>query len=418
MSVQLRSCIWKGGAGMKITRSKCESLGYVGLQYLILVLLMGATSFAMAGPREQAKRMHDRLVGVPPSDTVLNSMSAKISGGDAVGAATEAMSNSTFYNTTLKNFITPWTNETQSPYADLNDYTATVIGMIRDDVPFNQLLTEDIVYVAGGTAQITAPYSQTNNDHYKELESKRINLADPANLIRGTQSSQPGATLTPLNIAGVMTTRAFGEAFLNMGTNRRAIRYTLMTQMCRDMEDVHEVTRTPDRIRQDVSRSPGGDSTIFLNQCVGCHSGMDPLAQAFAYYDFKEVVANTGEQIVMTPGEVQAKNLINSNNFPLGYIVKNDLWNNYWRQGPNASLGWNSGLPGGGNGIKSLGLELASSQAFSQCQVQKAFKFTCLRNPASPTDQSEIQRITGVFEKNNFSMKRVFAEVAAYCKGD
>lgn len=403
---------------MKITRSKCESLGFLGLQYLILVLLMGAASLAVAGPREQAKRMHDRLVGVPPSDTVLNSMSTKISAGDAVGAAMEAMGNSTFYNTTLKNFITPWTNETQSPYADLNDYTATVIGMIRDDVPFNLLLTADIVYVAGGAAQISAPYSQTNNDHYKELESERVNLADPANLIRSTQSSQPGATLSAQNIAGVMTTRAFGEAFLKMGTNRRAIRFTFMTQMCRDMEDVHDVTRTPDRIRQDVDRSPGGDSTIFLNQCVGCHSGMDPLAQAFAYYDFKEVTPDAGEQVVMTPGEVQPKNLINSNNFPLGYIVKNDQWNNYWRQGPNASLGWNTTLPASGNGINSLGQELASSKAFSQCQVQKVFKFTCLRDPASATDQSEVRRITGVFENNSYNMKRVFAEVAAYCKGD
>ncbi len=403
---------------MKKTRSTCESSVRSGLQYLAAVLLIVTTSFAVAGPREQAKRIHDRLVGVPPSDAVLNSMSAKIAAGDATGAATDAMNNSIFYNTTLKNFITPWTNETQSPYADLNDYTATAIGMIRDDVPFNQILTEDIVYVAGGAAQITAPYSQTDNKHYVELDSKRINLADPANLIRSAQSSQPGATLTPQNIAGVMTTRAFGEAFLKAGTNRRAIRYTFMTQMCRDMEDVHDVTRTPDRIRQDVARSPGGDSSIFLNQCVGCHSGMDPLAQAFAYYDFKEVVADTGEQIVMTPGAVQAKNLINSNNFPLGYIVKNDQWSNYWRHGPNASLGWNTSLPANGNGIKSLGQELSSSKAFSQCQVQKVFKFTCLRDAATPADQSEIQRITDVFEKNNYNMKRVFAEVAAYCKGD
>ncbi|MBI3777028.1 MAG: DUF1585 domain-containing protein [Gammaproteobacteria bacterium] len=403
---------------MKNTRSNFESLGRAGLQYITAVVLIGATTLAMAGPREQARRIHDRLLGVPPSDAVLNSMAAKIQGGDAVGAATDAMNNSTFYNTTLKNFITPWTNAEQSPYADLNDYTATVIGMIRDDVPFNQVLTEDITYVAGSAAAITAPVSPTNNAHYKELETKRINLADPANLIRSSQSSQPGATLAQQNIAGVMTTRAFGEAFLKMGTNRRAVRFTFMTQMCRDMEDMHDVTRTPDRIRQDVSRSPGGDSTIFLNQCVGCHSGMDPLAQAFAYYDFKEVTAGAGEQIVMTPGVVQPKNLINSNNFPLGYIVKNDQWNNYWRHGPNASLGWNSASPGTGNGIKSLGQELSSSKAFSQCQVQKVFKFTCLRDPASAIDQSEVQRITDVFEKNNYNMKRVFAEVAAYCKGD
>jgi len=40
--------------------------------------------------------------------------------------------------------------------------------------------------------------------------------------------------------------------------------------------------------RQDVSRSPGGDSRLFLNNCIACHSGMDPMTQAFAYYDYDE----------------------------------------------------------------------------------------------------------------------------------
>lgn len=388
-------------------------------------LLAGIASVAIllsapvsAGPREQAKRMHDRLVGVPPTEAVLSVMASKISAGDASGAALDAMSHPLFYNTTLKNFVTPWTNEAQTPFADLNDYTATVIGMIRDDVPFNQLLTEDIAYV-GAAGSVTAAYSQTDNEHYRQLEAQRIDLSNPANLIRVTQSSLPGATLDATQIAGVMTSRAFGEAFLKMGTNRRAIRFTFMNHLCRDMEDVHDVTRTPDRIRQDVARSPGGDSTIFLNQCVGCHSGMDPLAQAFAYYNFAEQTDDSpGEQILMTPGIVQPKNLINANNFPSGYVVKDDRWDNYWRQGANASLGWNLATPAGGNGIKSLGQEIAGSEAFAQCQAQKAFRYVCLRDPANAADQNEVRRITGVFKATNYSMKRVFAESAAYCKGE
>ncbi len=382
-----------------------------------MIALMAATSVAIAGPREQAKRIHDRLVGVPPSEATLTAMANKVAAGNAAGAALDAMSNPLFYNTTLKAFVTPWTNVTSTPFAELNDYTATVIGMIRDDVPFNQVLTEDIVYIGAG-ADSTVPYAQTDNAHYREIETKRIDMSNTANLIRTTQSSLPGATLTTDQTAGIMTTRAFGESFLSMGTNRRAVRFTFMNFMCRDMEDMHDVTRTPDRIRQDVSRSPGGDSTIFLNQCVGCHSGMDPLAQAFAYYDFAEVVQDAGEQIVMTPGVVQPKNLINSNNFPAGFVVPNDRWDNYWRQGPNASMGWSTALPSGGNGIKSLGREIASSSAFNQCQVQKVFKFVCNRDPASTMDQNEVQRIAGVFSTNNFSMKRVFAETAAYCKGE
>ena len=65
---------------------------------------------AAAGPREQAKRMHDRLVGVPPSDAVLASMEASISGGDPLGAANTAMADPIFYKSALKNWVTPWTN--------------------------------------------------------------------------------------------------------------------------------------------------------------------------------------------------------------------------------------------------------------------------------------------------------------------
>ena len=61
---------------------------------LALCLLVG--SAAAAGPREQARRLHDRLAGVPPSAAVLDSMAALIGTGnpdDALAAAGLAMQN-------------------------------------------------------------------------------------------------------------------------------------------------------------------------------------------------------------------------------------------------------------------------------------------------------------------------------------
>ena len=66
-----------------------------------------------------------------------------------------------------------------------------------------------------------------------------------------------------------------------------------------------------------MTRSPGGDSSVFLNNCIGCHNGMDPMAQAFAYYDFDE----TQGRLVYTPGVVQPKYLINSDNFKPGFVT-------------------------------------------------------------------------------------------------
>ncbi len=83
-----------------------------------------------------------------------------------------------------------------------------------------------------------------------------------------------------------MTTRGAASAFFVNGTNRAMFRFTMMNHLCNDLQTVMDITRPPDRIRQDVTRSPGGVSTLFLTNCIGCHSGMDPMAQAFAYYNF------------------------------------------------------------------------------------------------------------------------------------
>ena len=110
---------------------------------------------AHAGPREQAKRIHDRIAGVPPSSAVLDAMEAEITGGDTLAAAMIAMDNPSFYSVTLKNLVTPWTNRAQSVFEPLNDYTATVIGMVRDDLPFNTVLSADVLYV--GAAGLGLP---------------------------------------------------------------------------------------------------------------------------------------------------------------------------------------------------------------------------------------------------------------------
>jgi hypothetical protein len=117
------------------------------------ILLASATAYA--GPREQARRIHERLAGVPPSETVLTDMQADVAGNSAAAAAYTAMDNSNFYSVTLKNFAAPWTNRDQSVFVPLNDYTATVIGMVRDDVPFNTLLSANLVYVGTGSGILT-----------------------------------------------------------------------------------------------------------------------------------------------------------------------------------------------------------------------------------------------------------------------
>ena len=62
-----------------------------------------------------------------------------------------------------------------SVFVPLNDYTATVIGMIRDNVPFNTVLSADLIYV-GNTSGAPA-YSPANNNHYQYLDSNSVDLS-------------------------------------------------------------------------------------------------------------------------------------------------------------------------------------------------------------------------------------------------
>jgi hypothetical protein len=377
---------------------------------VMLAALLGVQPMMplVAGPNEQAVRIHNRLAGVPPSAAVLAQMSALITQNNAQAAAQVAMTNSGFYNVTLRNFIAPATNRAQSAFVPLNDYTATVIGMVRDNVPFNTVLSADILYI--GNVSGAPAYSPSNNNHYLYLDTNGVDLKSA--LVQTTQSSLTG--IPAAATAGVITTEAAAAAFFIAGTNRAMFRFTMINYLCNDMPQVMDITRPPDRIRQDVSRSPGGDSRVFLNNCIGCHAAMDPMVQAFAYYNYDP----TALQLVYTPGQTQAKYHINTGNFPYGFVTPDDSWNNRWRTGPNTLLGWSSSLPGSGNGAKSLGQELAGSQAFANCQVQKVFQAICLRPPSNAADRSAAAQITQDFQSGGYNMKQVFAQTAVYCMGN
>jgi hypothetical protein len=150
---------------------------------------------------------------------------------------------------------------------------------------------------------------------------------------------------------------------------------------------------------------------------------MDPLAQAFAYYDFSNTdptTASTTGQIVYTAGQVQPKYFINNTNFPQGFVTPDDSWDNNWRTGVNSLLGWDTTAnpTGSGNGAKSLGQELEGSQAFASCQVTRVFKYVCFRAPSNAADRSQVTTMIASFKSKNYSLRQVFADAAVYCMGN
>ncbi len=398
-------------------------------QYLpvgLLALTLAATD-ANAGSREQALQIHNRVAGVPPTEAVLLQMAAQIDAGQTAEAVKIAMNNEGFYSVTLKNMATPWTNRDQTVFAPLNDYVATVIGLVRDNADFRTLLYDDVIYTSNASG--LPAYSISNNSHYEAIENQGVSLKDT--LVRRTQSSLNG--LPADATAGVITSRAAAKAFFIAGTNRAMFRFTLLNHLCRDLEQVHDTSLVPDFIRQDVSRSPGGDSRVFLNNCIGCHNGMDPMAKAYAYYDYEFDINGDPEGIngaihyngegtldADTNSRVEKKYRINSSTFKPGYVTTNDDWLNYWRKGQNSYLGWGWNSPtliGSGSGAKSMNMELAHSKAFASCQVEKVFQNVCLRKPGDVTDRAKIEEFTQNFAANNYQLKQVFIDTANYCKG-
>jgi len=475
--------------------TKCQHFkSLLILGFLLSLLLICFNSHA--GSSEQAKRIYERLtgtqphsllsdlypadelIGVDPDLTVFDALVEEIDNTDgadadllvgnndgvtgAIGAAMIAMEDDNFYRVTLKNWVAPWTNREHEVFVSLNDYIATVMGYVRDDRDFRGILSENVLYTAqDGTPGVSETYSPANNTHYEQFEATDPDVVNlKASLLRNSGEADGVDPITQASLlgipaeatAGVITSRAASEAFFVDGTNRAMLRYTLINHMCVDLEQMQDATLPPDRVRQDVSRSPGGDSRVYSNTCVTCHGGLDPMAQAFAYYDYDNdgILNEDGTQAVAATNrlvyndgsapdinektnevsnqpdprypflqQVQRKYHINETTFPFGYRTVDDGWSNYWRTGVNRSLGWSGddGTVFSGSGAKSLGEELANSEAFAQCQVKKVFQAVCLRDPIDTDDLAALSSITTSF-KTNGQLKQTFASVANHCKGN
>jgi len=352
-----------------------------------------------------AAKIYNRLAGVPPAKATLDELEKMVGQGQVKEVAMLSMDEPSFYNVTLKNWVKPWTNTDRTNRTVLNDYVATVLGIVRDNIPFDQALYGDHLYIAAPVTPGAIPaYNKKNNDHYAKLESTGANLKDY--LIRVSQSATTGIKDT----AGVLTTRASGNAFYSAGTNRRATRYTFINFMCRDFEALHDINISDYHVRRDVDRKPGLDSRTYKNKCVGCHAGQDALGGAFAYFDF------VNGEMIYKEGVVADK--INKNvSYAEGWYTKDDSWINTWAEGQNANLGWPSKIEG--HGVRELGVMISRSRAFAECMSTRVFELVCLRTPVEEADKSKMRSLADQFQENaNFNMKSLMANTAAACIGE
>lgn len=276
-----------------------------------------------------ATLLHNRIAGVPPRAETLREMVELLQQQKNLEAALLATGDRGFYNLKLLSMFSVWANVAGDSGIPLNDMSATMIGMVRDDIPFKEVLYGDHIYL--GNAKITKtdsdyaklkggdpsgqdlcpqaskpagekilpPYLSNSNDHYRCMQKYGYDLQ--ASLQHYKQSTMPRYRLgeaikfslvrrdsrTPTRaIAGVLSTREFAKAYYSAGTNRRATAFVFKYFLCHDMEKLHDTNVNDEFVRRDVDRSPGDDPALFRKRCLGCHGGMDALSGWSVYYHY------------------------------------------------------------------------------------------------------------------------------------
>lgn len=371
-------------------------------------------NFALADAESKAKRLHIRITGVPGDTKVISEMKALIEKNENKKAAEVAIQDEKFLTINVFDMFSSFTNEDGNNRVPLNDYTSTVLGIIRDDLSFKEVLTGDIIYLP--PLKENEKWSPKNNDIYKAHQvANPVSFAN--SLTKYKQSDIIGSSLglnsNFTDFAGIMSTRAFAVEFYFDGTNRAALNSVLDTYICRNIESLSDSSRPDYLVRQDVERSPGANSSVYLTQCVGCHAGMDSLGGAFAYFDATDV---EGVRVYsITPEIVHKKFLQNSSNFPDGFVTENNSWINLWAEGTNKAIGWRGKQAG--NGINDLGKLITETDLFPECMSRRVYSRVCMAN-LDEIDEKIIKDLSEKFVKSDYKMKNLFAEAAVLCLGE
>jgi hypothetical protein len=394
-------------------------------RYKILAAILAFSSFsAYAASREQVQKLYSSLTGGTANKAEVTELKVLLDTNKTQEAARSIInSNKGFYNVTLKNFYTPMSNEDGSTLEKLNDMTATLIGVTRDEMNFFDIFYKNLLYRFKGEFRTNSYYIRkydknvpvllrTNNEHFAAAGAHNLPMGDPA--IFGPTVQNGFTTLNSNAIAGIFSTRGWSKAYYEDGTNRASFKFFARNFLCLEMEELNDTSAPDTRVRRDVDRTPGGESKTFKNSCVGCHAGQDALGGAFAYYDFSSTGDMRYAQHDGTDDPVVPK--INANNiFPDGKIVESDYWENLWAEGQNAYIGW--GAKRQGWGVKELGKMFSETKQVRSCLSKKVFEHVCYQSGNTAINKEIIASLASKFNADG-NMKNLFINAAIACMGE
>lgn len=409
--------------------------------FLLMVIVCGLFSIhsvshaqSPASARAEARWLLERITGVrwPGNSPIVQQMEQRIASGDRMGAADIATSQPQFLNVAVKQMALQMSSREETVTEPFNDFTASFMGVARDNTDARELLTGNFYYrgdVANKNNLI--PDILGSNEHYLEL-GRSPNIAAALRRVEGQEIlTSPVTTAPNPDPAGVLTSRAFLAAHAVAGTNRRLVEFAFREFMCVKIENWADTSASDARIGRDISRSPGGSPIAFQTSCKGCHTVMDGFRGAFAKWDF---VAQGGlstpayvgvSEGNLSPARAQNNLVVSKMNrdrnpnifieYPSGYVTTNDSWVNNANRGTNAMrFGW-SREPAG-SGVKSFGQLLATSSRFSSCMAQRVWDSVC--KYSLPAAEAEALHVSlGIaFANSGYRLKELFKVVAIHPK--
>lgn len=371
----------------------------------------------------------ERLLGskINPQDPSLSNIMGLFNQGQVEEALRQASYLDSFYKITVKNFATRMSVRSEEVSAPLNDFSATIIGIVRDDRNAREILTTNQIYWADQT-RIPQGISIRNNffndvirsnNHYLDIEQNlyRLSLKDilaptPQRLQRANSNTTADLVDNP-DPAGVLTSNTWGREHLVAGTNRRAVEYTLRAFLCTPMEEAADTGANDSRIGPDVDRFPGDNHLRFLTSCKGCHTVMDGFRGAFAKWHFDGQFLIHGSlhpnRRGMDAQGIATKMNQNSQVFPNGYRTQDDSWINYATRNKNAEhFTWQGATQG--RGLRSFAQIVADSDRFALCMAKRVFNEVCSRSlsPYKNVSNSVTRELAQDFKSSGYNLRKLF----------
>jgi len=377
--------------------------------FSLIILTITLPLHAQTRPESvtKAHRLFERLTGtpIPSNDPRFFEMVKLINDGDEEKAAAIATDDPYFYQVTLKQFASVMSNRSETPFVPLDDFQATLIGAVRDDLDARTLLTGNYIYVATPKTfeGLLAVASRRNNSLYETIDGHGLFYKD----VLVKQDPQWEGFK---NHAGLLTTRGWAKAHYDAGTNRRAVQYAFQEFLCLPIDSWKVAGLIDDFVGRDVNHSPGDDPKVYQEQCKTCHAGMDSMRDAFSQLDY----LNDGF-VELPEGRVAPKYSRGSSTYPTGHVTKDDSFINLIAH-HQPGIGFKKDH---GKGINEFGDMLANTEAFKECMAQRVFTAVCQRS-VQGKDLGAIKVLARDFAQNGYNLKKLFQKAAVLpaCLGE